>query len=66
MRILITCGACFIGSNLVRSVRAELGWAPQGDVQSDLRQTVRWYLDHPAWTQAILDGSYRLELLGRG
>ncbi len=45
--------------------RAELGWAPEEDFQSGFRKTVRWYLDHPAWTQAILDGSYRLERLGK-
>ena len=46
--------------------RAELGWAPQEDFQSGFRKTVRWYLDNPAWIQGILDGSYRLERLGRG
>ena len=46
--------------------RAELGWAPQENFQSGFRKTVRWYLDHPAWTQGILDGSYRLERMGRG
>lgn len=49
-----------------RRARTELGWAPQVDLRSGLRSTVRWYLDHPEWTQAILDGSYRLERLGRG
>jgi len=49
-----------------RRARAELGWAPQEDFQSGFRKTVRWYLDNDAWTQAILDGSYRLERLGRG
>ncbi len=66
MRILITGGAGFIGSNLARRARAELGWAPQEDFQSGFRKTVRWDLDNAAWTQAILDGSYRLERLGRG
>jgi dTDP-glucose 4,6-dehydratase len=45
--------------------RAELGWSPQEDFQSGFRKTVQWYLDHPAWTQGILDGSYRLERLGK-
>jgi dTDP-glucose 4,6-dehydratase len=49
-----------------RRARAELGWAPQEDFQSGFRKTVRWYLDNPAWIQGILDGSYRLERLGRG
>ena len=44
---------------------AELGWAPQEDFQSGFRKTVRWYLDNPAWIQGILDGSYRLERLGK-
>jgi dTDP-glucose 4,6-dehydratase len=48
-----------------RRARSELGWAPQEDFQSGFRKTVRWYLDHPAWIQGILDGSYRLERLGK-
>ena len=48
-----------------RRARAELGWAPQEDFQSGFRKTVRWYLDNPAWIQGILDGSYRLERLGK-
>ena len=49
-----------------RRARAELGWAPQENFQSGFRKTVRWYLDNTAWIQGILDGSYRLERLGRG
>jgi dTDP-glucose 4,6-dehydratase len=45
--------------------RAELGWFPQEDFQSGFRKTVRWYLDNSAWIQGILDGSYRLERLGK-
>ncbi len=48
-----------------RRARAELDWAPQEDFRSGFRKTVRWYLDNPAWTQGILDGTYRLERLGR-
>jgi dTDP-glucose 4,6-dehydratase len=48
-----------------RRARAELGWTPQEDFQSGFRKTVRWYLDNPAWIQGILDGSYRLERLGK-
>ena len=45
--------------------RGELGWAPQENFESGFRKTVKWYLDNPQWTQAILDGSYRLERLGK-
>lgn len=48
-----------------RRARAELGWAPQEDARTGFRKTVRWYLDNPAWIQGVLDGSYRLERLGR-
>jgi len=41
-----------------------LGWRAQETFETGLRKTVRWYLDHPAWWQAILDGSYRGERLG--
>jgi dTDP-glucose 4,6-dehydratase len=48
-----------------RRARAELGWAPQENFESGFRKTVRWYLDNPAWVQGILNGSYRLERLGK-
>lgn len=45
-------------------IRAELGWEPRETFSSGLAKTVQWYIDNPAWWQAILDGSYRLERLG--
>jgi dTDP-glucose 4,6-dehydratase len=45
-------------------IRAALGWRPQHDFESGLRETVRWYLDHPQWTERVLTGKYRLERLG--
>ncbi|NBR43272.1 MAG: dTDP-glucose 4,6-dehydratase [Verrucomicrobia bacterium] len=47
-------------------VKQELGWSPQENFESGFRKTVRWYLDNPQWIQKILDGSYRLERIGRG
>ncbi|MDQ8195223.1 dTDP-glucose 4,6-dehydratase [Coraliomargarita sp. SDUM461004] len=32
----------------------ELGWFPKEDFESGLRKTVRWYLDHRDWWEAIL------------
>nr|WP_286177964.1 dTDP-glucose 4,6-dehydratase [Rhodopirellula sp. JC639] len=46
-------------------IRQRLGWQPQHDLQSGLRQTVRWYLDNRDWWQAILAGNYQLQRLGR-
>ena len=45
--------------------KQELGWSPQEDFHSGFRKTVQWYLENPRWVQAILDGSYRLERLGK-
>jgi dTDP-glucose 4,6-dehydratase len=47
-------------------IRNELGWEPKEDFESGFRKTVKWYLEHPAWWQSILDGSYQLERLGKG
>ena len=47
-------------------IRRELGWSPKQDHTSGFRQTVRWYLAHQSWWQPILDGSYKLERLGKG
>jgi dTDP-glucose 4,6-dehydratase len=45
-------------------LQRELGWKPLWTAGEGFRATVQWYLDHPAWWQRILDGSYRLERLG--
>ena len=45
--------------------RHELGWEPKQDHESGFRKTVQWYLDNESWWKAILDGSYRLERLGK-
>jgi dTDP-glucose 4,6-dehydratase len=46
-------------------IERELGWRPQETFESGLRKTVQWYLDNPAWWQAIRSGKYRGERLGR-
>jgi len=40
-------------------IRQELGWAPAENFAAGLRKTVRWYLDHPQWTDNINSGAYR-------
>ena len=44
--------------------RRELGWAPRHDLASGLRETVRWYLEHPEWCERVQAGTYRRERLG--
>jgi len=34
-------------------IESELGWKPHHSLTSGLRQTVTWYLEHPAWATAI-------------
>ena len=34
-------------------IEAELGWKPEFDLQTGLKLTVRWYLEHPDWVAAI-------------
>jgi dTDP-glucose 4,6-dehydratase len=46
-------------------IERELGWRPQETFETGLRRTVKWYLDNPAWWQAIRSGKYRGERLGR-
>jgi dTDP-glucose 4,6-dehydratase len=45
-------------------VRTELGWAPAYDFDQGLARTIRWYLDHRAWCDAVLAGKYERERLG--
>ncbi|MCR5257290.1 MAG: dTDP-glucose 4,6-dehydratase [Desulfovibrio sp.] len=46
-------------------IRRDLGWAPAISLERGLEATVRWYLDNEAWWRPVLDGTYRLERLGR-
>ncbi|HEX4523826.1 MAG TPA: dTDP-glucose 4,6-dehydratase [Casimicrobiaceae bacterium] len=39
-------------------IRSELGWTPRETFDSGLARTVRWYLDHAAWLQAVSSGEY--------
>ncbi|MFM9148334.1 MAG: dTDP-glucose 4,6-dehydratase, partial [Verrucomicrobiota bacterium] len=45
--------------------RGELGWSPAEDPASGFRKTVRWYLENRDWVSAVLDGTYRMERLGK-
>ncbi len=40
-------------------IEAELGWRPRIPLEAGLRDTVRWYLHHGEWLDAVLDESYR-------
>ncbi len=37
----------------ISKIQRELGWQPRQTLKSGLLKTVRWYLDHPAWIEAI-------------
>ncbi len=39
-------------------IARELGWSPAERFESGLRRTVRWYLDHRAWTDNVRSGAY--------
>jgi len=45
-------------------IRKELGWTPRHDFEQGLRQTVRWYLEHRDWCEAVQAGRYQRERLG--
>ena len=42
----------------------ELGWRPQVNFETGLRETMGWYLDNPVWVDRVTSGSYRGERLG--
>ena len=46
-------------------IERELGWKPRETFETGLEKTVRWYLDNREWWMRVLDGSYRLERIGR-
>ena len=45
-------------------IREELGWRPRHDFESGIVETVRWYLGHRDWCEAVQAGKYRRERLG--
>ena len=49
-----------------RKIKKDLGWSPKNDLQSGLRRTVEWYLDHREWTETVLSENYGRERLGLG
>lgn len=40
-------------------ISQELGWQPAETFESGLAETVRWYLDNPAWVERVRSGAYR-------
>ncbi|MDR1977437.1 MAG: dTDP-glucose 4,6-dehydratase [Synergistaceae bacterium] len=46
-------------------IKNELGWSPQWTFEEGMRKTIVWYLENEAWVDDVLNGSYRLERLGR-
>jgi dTDP-glucose 4,6-dehydratase len=45
-------------------LNTELGWQPQEDITSGLRQTVRWYLDNSKWCETVTADKYQQQRLG--
>ncbi len=45
-------------------IRTTLGWTPRYDFEQGLAQTVRWYLEHRDWCEAVQAGRYQRERLG--
>jgi dTDP-glucose 4,6-dehydratase len=41
-----------------RKAGTKLGWAPRVRFEDALAETVRWYLDHRGWWEAIISGEY--------
>ncbi|MGI8560092.1 MAG: dTDP-glucose 4,6-dehydratase [Luteimonas sp.] len=46
-------------------VQDELGWRPAHSFEQGMADTVDWYLRNEDWVDRVLDGSYRLERIGR-
>lgn len=45
-------------------IRNELGWEPRRTLETELRNTVSWYLENRDWVSRIESGDYRRERLG--
>jgi len=38
----------------ITKIRNELAWLPKYDIESGLRETVKWYLENEDWVQAVM------------
>jgi dTDP-glucose 4,6-dehydratase len=47
-------------------IKNELGWRPEETFERGMQKTIAWYLENESWTDAVLNGSYRLERRGTG
>ena len=40
-------------------ITTELGWAPAYTFEEGMKETIRWYLDHPGWVERVTSGEYQ-------
>ena len=48
-----------------KKIMHQLNWKPFETFDSGLKKTIEWFLNNIKWTNQVLDGSYRLERLGK-
>jgi dTDP-glucose 4,6-dehydratase len=46
-------------------IQRQLGWIPEETFETGLRKTVQWFLMNDKWWRAVMNGSYKLERLGK-
>ena len=42
-----------------RKIERELGWKPRESLESGIRRTVQWYIEHEQWVNEVTGGGYR-------
>ena len=42
-----------------RKIERELGWKPRESLESGIRRTVQWYIEHEQWVNEVTGGDYR-------
>ncbi|MCD6586135.1 MAG: GDP-mannose 4,6-dehydratase, partial [Desulfobacteraceae bacterium] len=40
-------------------IKTELDWTPKTSIETGLKQTVKWYLDHMEWVNHVRSGEYQ-------
>ena len=40
-------------------IEREVGFCPRESLESGIRKTLQWYLQHEGWWRSVMDGSYR-------
>ena len=40
-------------------IAKDLGWYPETDFETEIRKTIKWYLENQDWVNEVVSGDYQ-------